>query len=171
MFLNYPRVNNQIRASQVRLVAEDGKNLGIFSLEDALHYARERNLDLIEITDKTQPPICKIGEIGKYLYHQQKKERHQKLRQKVGKVKGVRMSPRISEHDLEIKANLATKFLSKGNKVRIEIRLRGREKALSNFAMRKLEELLQKIEANTKIKRDEKIKRNPRGMEILVSKG
>lgn len=126
---------------------------------------------MIEVTDKAQPPICKVGEIGKYLYKQKKKEKHQKIKQKVGKVKGVRISPRISDHDLEIKANNAIKFLSKGNKVRIEMKMRGREKALISFAMKKMENIIQKIQEKVTIKKEGKIKRSPRGMEILVSRG
>jgi len=108
--------------------------------------------------------------MGKYLYQQRKKEKRQTQKQKLGKIKGVRISPRISEHDLEIKANLAKKFLKKGHKVKIEVRLRGREKALSNFAEKKLENLFQKIEQNIRIKKESEVKRSPRGLEIMIAK-
>jgi len=168
--LKIPQVNNQIRAKKVRLISEEGKNLGVFPFEKALQYARGRNLDLIEISNNTIPPICKTGDTGKYLYRQKKKERRQKQKQKLGKIKGVRISLRISEHDLETKANLAKKFLQKGHKVKVEVRLRGREKALSDFAKRKLDNLFQKIEKDIKIKKEGEIKKSPRGLDITISK-
>ncbi|PJC47479.1 MAG: translation initiation factor IF-3, partial [Parcubacteria group bacterium CG_4_9_14_0_2_um_filter_35_11] len=77
IIIKTPRVNNQIRAKEVRLISEDGKNIGVLPLDKALQYARERNLDLIEITEKTIPPVCKAGDMGKYLYQQRKKEKRQ----------------------------------------------------------------------------------------------
>jgi len=152
------------------LISEDGKNLGIFPLDKALQYTRERNLDLIEITEKTIPPVCRAGNLGKYLYQQKKKEKHQKQKQKLGKIKGVRISPRISEHDLEIKANLAKKFLKKGHKVKIEVRLRGREKLLFSFAKEKLENLFQMIETELKIKKEQEVKKTSAGLEVMIAK-
>ena len=170
LFLKIPRTNNQIRASKVRLISEQGKNLGIFPIEKALQYSRERNLDLIEVTVNTSPPVCKVGNLGKYLYQQKKKEKQQKQKQKLGKIKGVRISLRISEHDLETKANLAKKFLQKGHKVKIEVYLKGREKTLANFARKKLDNLFQKIEKDTKIKEEKGIKKTPRGLEVIIAK-
>jgi len=108
--------------------------------------------------------------MGKYLYQQRKKEKRQTQKQKLGKIKGVRISPRISEHDLEIKANLAKKFLQKGHKVKIEVRLRGREKALFNFAEKKLENLFQKIEKDFKIKKEGEIKKTPASLEVMIAR-
>jgi len=88
----------------------------------------------------------------------------------LGKIKGVRISLRISDHDLETKANLAKKFLEKGHKVKVEVRLRGREKSLSNFAKTKLDSLFQKIEKNVKIKEEGELKKSPRGLEIIIAK-
>jgi translation initiation factor IF-3 len=109
-------------------------------------------------------------EFGKYLYQQKKKEKDQRKKQKAGKLKGVRISPRIAKHDLETKIGLANKFLLKGYKVRIEVFLRGREKALRDFAKERLENFLQKIEEEIEIKKESEIKKTPRGMEIIISK-
>lgn len=168
--MKIPRINNQIKAEKVRLISEDGKNLGIFSLKDALSYARERNLDLIEVAANANPPVCRLGDFGKYLYQQKKKEREQRKKQKFGKVKTVRITPRISSHDLETKTKQALKFLEKGYKVRLEIFLRGREKALSEFGKERLQEFVKKIEENIEIKKEGEIKRNPRGLEIIIFK-
>jgi translation initiation factor IF-3 len=168
--LKTPVANNQIRAPEVRLISEEGKNLGIFSREKALQYARERGLDLIEVSGNASIPVCRVMEFGKYLYQQKKKEKDQRKKQKAGKLKNVRISPRIATHDLETKINLANKFLLKGYKVRIEIFLKGREKALRDFAKEKLENFLQKIGEEIEIKRESEIKKTPRGMEIIISK-
>ncbi len=108
--------------------------------------------------------------IGKYLYQQEKKEKDQRKKQKAGKLKGVRISPRIAEHDLETKVDLANKFLLKGYKVKVEVFLKGREKGMRDFARERLEIFLQKIEEKTSIKRESEIKKTPRGMEIIISR-
>lgn len=139
-------------------------------LEEAISYAKERKLDLIQISGNIDPPICKAMDVGKYFYQQKKKKKTQKEKTKAGKLKSVRISPRISQHDLEVKASLAKKFLKKDYKVRVEVFLKGREKALFNFAKEKLEIFLQKIEEEIEIKEEGKLKRTPRGMEIMISK-
>ena len=108
--------------------------------------------------------------MGKYFYQQKKKKKAQKEKTNAGRLKSVRISPRISKHDLETKALLAKKFLKKDYKVRVEVFLKGREKALSNFAKDKLENFLQEIEKEIKIKEEGKLKRTPRGMEIMISR-
>ncbi|HOA47764.1 MAG TPA: translation initiation factor IF-3 [Candidatus Pacearchaeota archaeon] len=165
-----PTVNNQIRAPKVRLISEKGENLGIISREEALQYAKERNLDLIQITSNVPIPVCRVMDIGKYLYQQKKKEKEQRKKQKSGKIKGIRISPRIAEHDLETKVKSVSKFLLKGYKIRIEVFLKGREKGMRDFAKQKLEYFLQKLEKEVEIKKESDIKKTPRGMEIIISK-
>lgn len=165
-----PRINNQIEAKEVRLISENGENLGVFSFEKALEYAKERNLDLIEVSQNSNPPVCRVMDFGKYLYRLQKKERSQRKGAKLGKIKNVRISLRISEHDLQTKINQAKKFLEKGYKVRIEVFLKGREKALENLAKDKLEEVFQNINSELPLKKEGEIKKNPRGVEIIISK-
>ena len=95
--------------------------MGIVPKEKALQYAKERHLDLIQITSNASIPVCRVMDLGKYLYQLKKKEKEQRKKQKSGKIKGIRISPRIAEHDLETKAKLVSKFLLKGYKIRIEI--------------------------------------------------
>lgn len=140
------------------------------SFEKALNYAQERNLDLIEVSKDSNPPVCKIADFGKYLYKLKKKERGQRKGAKLGKIKNIRISLRISEHDLETKINQAKKFLEKGYKVRIEVFLKGREKTLENLAKEKLEKVYEKINTDLQIKKEGEPKKNPRGMEIIISK-
>lgn len=162
-------INEQIRADRVRLIGPDGKQLGIFNLEEALRKAREAGLDLIKITDKVEPPVCKIMDYGKYIYQQSKKER--KLRKKSGELKNIRLSFNISEHDMETRVAAAEKFLKKGNKIRIEMVLRGREKALSDFAKQKLEQFLAMLEKLISIKVERELKRERRGLTMIVTRG
>ncbi|MCD6094590.1 translation initiation factor IF-3 [bacterium] len=168
--MKIPRINHQIRAKEVRLISENGANLGVFPFEKALQYAKERNLDLIEVSKNAVPPVCKVMDFGKYLYQQKKKTKGQRKKQKIGRLKSVRISPRIAEHDFETKASLVKKFLSKGYRVRIEMFLKGREKALSDFAKEKLEDFLKKISTEMEIKTEGEIKRIPRGMEVIISR-
>jgi len=144
--------------------------LGVFSFEKALEYAKERNLDLIEVSQNSNPPVCRVMDFGKYLYRLQKKERNQRKGAKLGKIKNIRISLRISEHDLQTKINQAKKFLEKGYKVRIEVFLKGREKALENLAKDKLEKVFQNINSELPLKKEGETKKNPRGIEIIISK-
>jgi translation initiation factor IF-3 len=160
-------INNQIRASKVRVIDEDGKNLGVFPLEEALKIAKERNLDLIQITEKVDPPVCKIFDYGKFLYQMKKKE---KKKEKGGEIKGIRLGFNISEHDMETRATQAKKFLEEGNRVEIEMILRGREKALTDFAKEKIKRFLEILESKIPIKVEQELKRVPRGFIMIISK-
>ena len=162
-------INNQIRASKVRVIDEDGKNLGIFPLEEALKIAKERNLDLIQITDKADPPVCKISDYGKFLYQMKKRERG-KRKEKGGEVKGIRLGFNISEHDMETKANQAKEFLEEGNRIQVEMVLRGREKNLTEFAKEKIKKFLEILESKIPIKVEQELKRVPRGFIMIISK-
>ncbi len=144
--------------------------MGTLSLTDALNYARERNLDLIEVSANSNPPVCRVIEAGKYFYRLKKKERTQRKGAKMGKLKNIRISLKISEHDLETKTEKTKKFLEKGYKVRVEVFLKGREKAFSNLGKEKLEKMLEKINEKIELKKEGEIKKNPRGMEIVISK-
>ena len=166
--MKQPFINNQIRAREVRLIDETGKQLGVFPLEKALQLAQERNLDLIQVTEKVEPPVCKIGDYGKYLYSLQKKER--KLRTKAGELKGVRISFAISPHDLETKAKQAEKFLKKGYKVRVELILKGRQKALGDFAKGKMKQFLEILEKLVPLKIERELKRETRGFIMIITK-
>lgn len=164
-----PLINNQIRALQVRVIDEAGKQLGVLNLTEALRMARERNLDLIQVTEKVEPPVCKIMEHGKYLYSLEKKERASRVKMG-GEIKGIRLTFNISPHDLEIRAHQAEKFLKKGDKIRVELVLRGREKAHGDFAKEKISQFLEILEKMTPIKIERELKRESRGFTIIISK-
>ena len=122
-------INEQIRDKEVRLIGEDGEQLGVMSSREALKLAQEADLDLVKIAPTAKPPVCKIIDYGKYRYELARKEKEAKKKQKTVEVKEIRMSPNIESNDLNTKMNAAKKFLSKGDKVKITLRFRGREMA------------------------------------------
>ena len=122
-------INGQIRDKEVRLISADGEQLGIMSSRDAMKLAQEAELDLVKIAPTAKPPVCKIIDYGKYRYEMARKEKEAKKKQKTIDVKEVRLSPNIDTNDLNTKMNNARKFISKGNKVKVTLRFRGREMA------------------------------------------
>ena len=122
-------INEQIRDKEVRLIGANGEQLGIMSVRDAQKQAMEAGLDLVKIAPTAKPPVCKIIDYGKYRYELAQKEKEAKRKQKTIEIKEVRLSPNIEENDLNTKVNNARKFLSKGNKVKVTLRFRGREMA------------------------------------------
>jgi translation initiation factor IF-3 len=135
-------INDKIRSNEVRLIAQDGDQLGVKSTKEALEMAERVNLDLVLVAPKAKPPVARIMDYGKYKYEQQKKEKEARKKQKVINVKEIRLSPTIEEHDFNTKLNHARKFLSKEDKVKVSIRFRGRaithkeigQKVLEDFA-------------------------------------
>lgn len=122
-------INEQIRDREIRLIGEDGEQVGIMSAREAMKIAQEAELDLVKIAPAAKPPVCKIIDYGKYKYEQARKEKEAKKKQKTVEVKEVRLSPNIDTNDLNTKINNAKKFISKGNKVKVTLRFRGREMA------------------------------------------
>ena len=122
-------INEQIRDKEVRLIGSDGEQLGIMSAKEAMFKAQEAGLDLVKIAPQAKPPVCKIIDYGKYRYELARKEKEAKKKQKTIDVKEVRLSPNIDTNDLNTKMNNARKFISKGNKVKVTLRFRGREMA------------------------------------------
>ena len=122
-------INEQIRDKEIRLIGANGEQLGIMSARDAQKQAMEAGLDLVKIAPTAKPPVCKIIDYGKYRYELAQKEKEAKRKQKTIEIKEVRLSPNIEENDLNTKVNNARKFLSKGNKVKVTLRFRGREMA------------------------------------------
>jgi len=135
------RVNNRIRAPQVRLIDEEGAQLGIVSLREALTLAEQRGLDLMEVAPNAVPPVCRIVDYGKFRYEQTKKDREARKNQKQAELKEVRLKPKTDEHDLEIKAKQARKFLLSGDKVKFTVRFRGREMAHPDIGREMLEQI------------------------------
>ena len=122
-------IYGQIRDKEVRVIAENGDQLGVMPVKEAMKLAQEAELDLVKIAPKAQPPVCKIIDYGKYRYELARKEKEAKKKQKTVEVKEVRISPNIDTNDLNTKVNNAKKFIAKGNKVKVTLRFRGREMA------------------------------------------
>lgn len=143
--------------------------MGVVPFVDALHLAQERGFDLIQVTERLEPPVCKLGDYGKYLYQQRKKEKEAK-KQTGGGLKEIRLTYTISDHDLKTRANQAEKFLKKGNRVRITLRLRGRQNALEGYAREKIQKFVEVLGALVAIRRESDLKKEPRGLSMIVIK-
>ena len=139
-------INERIRDREVRLVSESGEQLGIMSSREALKLAREADLDLVKIAPNAKPPVCKIIDYGKYRYELARKEKEAKKKQKTMEVKEVRFSPNIDTNDLNTKANQARKFITKGDKVKVTLRFRGREMAHVNYSKQILDSFYERLE-------------------------
>ncbi len=131
---NQHQINGEIRDREVRLIGADGEMLGIMSARDAQHIADDAGLDLVKISPAAIPPVCKIMDYGKFKFEQAKKEKENRRNQKIVELKEVQLSMTIDVGDLNVKAKQAQKFLEQGNKVKVTIRLRGRQMAHSNLA-------------------------------------
>ena len=139
-------INEQIRDKEVRLIGTEGEQLGIMSAKDAMKLAREAELDLVKIAPNAKPPVCKIIDYGKYRYELARKEKEAKKKQKTIDIIEVRLSPNIDTNDLNTKINQARKFLSKGDKVKVTLRFRGRELAHVNQSKVILDEFAEKLQ-------------------------
>lgn len=146
MTISEHMINEQIRDREVRLIDEDGTQLGIMSAKDAQKLAREKNLDLVKIAPKANPPVCKIIDYGKFRYEQAKKEKEARKKQNIINVKEVRLSPNIEEHDIQTKLNQARKFLKNGDKVKVTIRFRGRELAHTSIGREILDDFAKELQ-------------------------
>ena len=139
-------INERIRDREVRLVSESGEQLGIMSSREALKLAREADLDLVKIAPNAKPPVCKIIDYGKYRYELARKEKEAKKKQKTVEVKEIRLSPNIDTNDLNTKVNAARKFITKGDKVKVTLRFRGREMAHVNYSKQILDSFYERLE-------------------------
>lgn len=141
------RINGEIRASKVRVITEDGEQLGIMGLKQALEKAEQMNKDLVEIAPNADPPVCKIIDYGKLKYQQTKKEKENKKAQHQVKVKEIKIRPNTDDHDLKIKINHAKEFLSKGNKVKITCVFKGRELLHVNLGEKVVSQMVHGLES------------------------
>lgn len=151
----------------MRLIDESDHQVGVVSLKEALEMAWAKHLDLVQVTDKVEPPVVRITDYGKYLYALQKKEKNVRT----SEVKGIRLTYNISPHDMETRAAQAKKFLEKGDKVKIELRLRGREKAFGNLSRDKVNQFLEILGKSIPYKIDKELKREMGGFNMIISKG
>lgn len=162
------RINKSIAAPELRVIDNEGKNLGVISLEEALRRAQERELDLIEIAPNAKPPVAKIMDYGKYRYIQERKTRGSAKSRQV-EVKGVQIGINTSKHDLEMKAKKTSEFLKNGDRVRVELRLKGRERYLQKeFLEGRLKRVLDFIIENYQIV--EGPAKSPRGLYMLLER-
>ena len=140
-----PRINDQIRVREVRLIDENGENIGVVSRADAQERATQAGLDLVEISPHVEPPVCKILDFGKYKYQEQKKAAEARKRQKVVEVKEIKMRPNIDDHDYDVKMRSIRRFFEEGDKVKVTLRFRGREMAHQSLGM----DVLRRVKADT----------------------
>ena len=162
-----PRINEEIRVKEVRLIDENGENRGVISIREALQLAVDAGLDLIEISPQAVPPVCKILDFGKYKYEMQKRKAEAKKNQKVIEIKELKLRPMIDTHDYEVKIKQAKKFLGEGNKVKFTMRFKGREMNTSNLGQDVLHRILDDLEGLYKL--DSEPKMEGRQMLMLIS--
>lgn len=139
------RINEKITVPEVRVIDDTGANVGVMPTTEAIALARSKELDLVEVFPKAQPPVAKLIDYGNFKYWKEKEARKQKARQKEVELKGVRLSLRIGQHDLELRRNQAVKFLSDGNKVHVEIILKGRERQQTDLAVEIIKEFCKSL--------------------------
>jgi translation initiation factor IF-3 len=151
------RVNEAIRVREVRLVSQDGEQLGILPTHEALRMAREHGLDLVEVAAQARPPVCRIMDYSRWKYEQSKRMKEARRKQKIQDVKEIKMRPTIDDHDFEVKAKACERFLSDGDKVKATIMFRGREMAHLENGQRVLEKLLARVKDLCVVERAPKI--------------
>ncbi len=161
------KINFQIRHPEIRVIDDEGNQLGIMSPGEALEKAREEELDLVEVSPNAQPPVCKITDWGKFQYQLSKQDRVNKSKQKKVEIKGVRIGLKTDVHDLEFKRKQAEKFLSKGHKVKAEIILKGRENIHKDLAKQNLIDFIEKIEIPYKM--EQEIEKFPKGFNSIIA--
>ncbi|MFR7758447.1 MAG: translation initiation factor IF-3 [Christensenellales bacterium] len=160
-------INEEIIDKELRVIGDDGEQLGIMSAEEALKIAEEKELDLVKISPMAKPPVCKIMDYGKYRFEQAKREKEAKKNQRVMEVKEIRMSPSIGENDLQTKLKAALKFLADGDRVKVSIRFRGREMAHTNLGEQILRDFADKCSELANL--DKQPKLEGRNMSMFLS--
>jgi translation initiation factor IF-3 len=146
-----PRVNEEIRIPQVRLIDQDGEMQGVLTVREAMQRAFAVGLDLVEISPNADPPVCKILDFGKFKYEQQKKRNEAKKKQKVIEIKEIKVRPNIDENDYQVKLRAMKSFIEEGDKVKVTLRFRGREMAHQDIGIKVLERIRGDMDAATKV--------------------
>jgi translation initiation factor IF-3 len=163
------RINNQIRAKELRVIDNENQNLGVLSTTDALKLAQDKGLDLIEISPNGNPPVAKIMDFGKYQYEASKKLKKAKAGAKPTETKSIQIKIGTGDHDLELKAKTASKWLKEGHRIKVELFLAGRAKYMDDkFLRERLDRLLHLITENYKI--SDSYKRGPKGLNTTIEK-
>jgi translation initiation factor IF-3 len=152
-----PRVNEEIRVREVQLIDQDGTNHGTVEIQSALEKAAEAGLDLVEISPNTNPPVCKILDVGKYKYQAQKKAAEARKKQKVVEVKEIKFRPMIDDHDYEVKMRSMRRFFYEGDKVKVTLRFRGREMAHQELGTKLLERVREDVATLAKVEMEPRL--------------
>ena len=161
------RVNAQIRVPQIRVIDQEGEQLGIMDTREALRIAEDSDLDLVEVAPDSRPPVCRIMDYGKYKYEQSKKVKESRKKQHVMQLKEIRFkTPKISDHDLEYRANQAREFLGQGNKVKVSVRFWGREMAHVELGQKKLEHMTELLKDCSNV--EQKPRLEGRNMSVVL---
>lgn len=165
------RINDQIRAREVRVVSDTNEQLGVMSLRSARQIAEERHMDLVEVAPNGKPPVCRIMNYGKYRYEQQKREKEAKKKQKVLIMKEVKLRPNIEDHDFYVKMKAAQRFLSEGSKVKVTIMFRGREMSHPELGRDLLMRFADELKETARVEKEPKIEGRNMTMVIAAVKG
>lgn len=164
------RANERITVPEVRIIDENGAHVGVLTVPDAIAMAHERGLDLVEISPKDVPPICKFLDFGQFKYEQEKKARIQKAHAKKVEVKGVRLSLRIGAHDMDIRKKQAIEFLNDGDKVQVELILRGRERQHAELAEKVMYSFVESIKTDLAVRIEQPVSKQGGRMTMLIAK-
>lgn len=164
------RYNDQINVPEVRVIDEEGQPLGVLPTERAIAIAQERGYDLVEVSPKAAPPVCRLLDYGQFKYQKEKEMRAQKAHAKKVDVKGVRLSVKMGEHDFNIRLDQALGFLEEGHKLKLEIRLRGREKAHAHLAEDKIKEFIDKLQEKYQLNLEQPITRAGGNVSAIVGR-
>ena len=146
-----PRTNEQITASEVRVISSSGAQLGLISIREALNHAEDEGFDLVEVSPDAKPPVCKILDYGKLKYREQKSKKEAKKKQKTIEIKEIKIRPGINKHDYEVKVKAFHKFIKGGNKVKVSMRFRGREMEHQNLGVDLLKRLIEQVKEYSKV--------------------
>tara|TARA_B100000965_G_scaffold322915_1_gene284525 strand:+ start:2472 stop:3002 length:531 start_codon:yes stop_codon:yes gene_type:complete len=158
------RTNEQITASEVRVISSTGKQLGILSVREALNHAEDEGFDLVEVSPDAKPPVCKIIDYGKLKYKEQKSKKEAKKKQKTFEVKEIKMRPGINKHDYDVKIKALSKFIKDGNKVKVSMRFRGREMEHQNIGINLLNKITEQVSEYAKLE----VPPKPEGRQIMM---
>ena len=164
------KINKKITAPEVRVIDEEGNAQGVIAIEKALELAENAGLDLIEVSPKAEPPVCKIMDFSNFKYQKEKEIRKQRVQSKAVEIKGIRLSLKIGKNDLDVRVKQAKKFLEKGNKIRIEMILRGREKAHADRAREVINEFIDLVREDYEIKVESPVKTMHGRMHTIIAR-
>lgn len=165
------QINEEIRASEVRVIDENGEMRGVLSLDEALALAEQADLDLVNVSPNAEPPVCKILDYGKYRYEMQKKEKNAKKNQHVTEIKEIRLSPSIEEHDVQVKAKTAIKFLQDGDKLKVSLRFRGRERDYTQLGFEVMNKFAEIVSDYGVVEKEPKMEGRRMNMFLAPKKG